>query len=97
MNVHPAIHPMIAAAAVTPDEAVIQFDGESIVAPVDAIDPATVELACNDHGCCLIPNDGNPHNDIILHPNDASCGSQCTLDSHGLPHGDMVMHGQQQP
>ena len=24
-----------------------------------------VELACNDDGCALIPDDGNPYNDVI--------------------------------
>ena len=31
---------------------------------MDSIDEEKVELACNDHGCALIPDDGNPTNDI---------------------------------
>ncbi len=81
VQVHPSIDPMIAAAAVSQTEAVIQFNGESILAPIDQIDPVTVELCCNDDGCCLIPNDGNPHNDIILQPYTASCADGgCSLD-----------------
>jgi len=33
---------------------------------MDAIDPLAVELACNDDGCVLIPDDANPENDIIV-------------------------------
>lgn len=55
----------IAAAAVTPYDAVIQLNGETHVAPMDSIDPDKVELACDDTGCVLIPDDGNPHNDLI--------------------------------
>ena len=56
----------LAAAAVSATEAVIQHEGQSFVAPIDQIDPNAVELACNDDGCALIPDDGNPHNDIIV-------------------------------
>lgn len=56
----------LAAAAVSSTEAVIQHDGQSFVAPIDQIDPDAVELACNDEGCALIPDDGNPYNDIVL-------------------------------
>lgn len=58
----------LAAAAVSPTEAVIQVDGESIIAPIAHIDPDKVELACDDTGCALIPDDGNPYNDIIVEP-----------------------------
>lgn len=42
----------------------IVIDGASFLAPMEAIDPVSVELACNEKGCALIPEDGNPHNDI---------------------------------
>ena len=59
------IDPELAAAAVSPHDAVIQIDGKSIVAPMEHIDTTKVELACDDYGCALIPDDGNPHNDIV--------------------------------
>lgn len=71
MPVSPDVHPEIAAAAVSPTEAVIQYNGESIIAPIDHIDPSMTELACNDDGCALIPDDGNPHNDVIVQSPDA--------------------------
>ena len=64
----PYVDPELAAAAISPHEAVIQIDGESIKAPIDQIDVDKVELACDDTGCVLIPDDGNPHNDIIVPP-----------------------------
>ena len=60
------VDPELAAAAVSPTEAVIQIDGRSIIAPIDQIDPDKLELACGLGGCALIPDDGNPHNDIIV-------------------------------
>ena len=39
-------------------------NGNVIVVPVSEIDPEKFELACDDTGCALIPDDGNPHNDI---------------------------------
>ena len=62
----PYADPELAAAAINPHEVVIQVDGKSIFAPIDEIDPNKVELACDDTGCALIPDDGNPYNDI--HP-----------------------------
>jgi len=61
------IDPELAAAAVTADHAVIIHEGQAFLAPIDAINVDAVELACNDHGCALIPDDGNPHNDIHVH------------------------------
>ena len=58
------VHPELAAAAVSPHDAVIQIDGKSIVAPMEHIDVTKVELACDDEGCALIPDDGNPYNDV---------------------------------
>lgn len=58
------IDPELAAAAVSPHDAVIQIDGKSIVAPMEHIDTTKVELACDETGCALIPDDGNPHNDV---------------------------------
>ena len=60
------VDPEIAAAAVNPNEAVLQVDGKTIIAPFSAIDPSKVELACDENGCCLIPDDGNPENDIYV-------------------------------
>ena len=67
-HVKPAydVHPELAAAAVTPHEAVIQVGKKSIKAPFEHIDTEKVELACDDKGCALIPDDGNPHNDLIV-------------------------------
>ena len=33
---------------------------------MEAIDPLSVELACNDDGCVLIPDDGIAENDILV-------------------------------
>ena len=66
VDVLPGTNAELAAAAVSPTEAVIQVDGQSIIAPMDHIDPDKVELACDDTGCALIPDDGNPYNDIIV-------------------------------
>ena len=60
----PGTEPELAAAAINPAEAVIQHNGRTIIAPIDQIDPDKVELACNMDGCALIPDDGNPLNDI---------------------------------
>ena len=64
--VDPRIHPEIAAAAVSPTEAVLQRDGKTTIAPMKDINTDATELACNLDGCVLIPDDNNPHNDI--HP-----------------------------
>ena len=65
-DVAPGTNPELAAAAISPTEAVIQHLGKTIVVPIDRIDPDKVELACDDDGCALIKDDGNPHNDIIV-------------------------------
>lgn len=72
------MHPELAAAAINPHEAIIQIDGRTIKAPFEGIDVDKVELACNDEGCVLIHDDGNPYNDIIL-PN-----SDGVKSSHGF-------------
>lgn len=46
------------------ESAVIVYNGEAIIAPMEHIDPDKVELACNMDGCALIPDDGDPTNDI---------------------------------
>jgi len=66
VNVAPGIAAELAAAAVSPDQVLIQKNGKTIVAPIDKIDPNTVELACDDTGCVLIADDGNSRNDINL-------------------------------
>ena len=58
------IHPEIKQAAVSKNQAVIVDNNNVIIASMAEIDPDSVELACNDTGCALIPDDGNPHNDI---------------------------------
>ena len=65
--VAPGTHPELAAAAVNPYEAVIQVNGETIIAPMSEINPNSVELACDDTGCVLIPDDGIASNDLIPH------------------------------
>ena len=54
-------------AAVSQHEAVIQVNGDSFIVPIDKINPDKVELACNDDGCALIPDDGNPYNDVLVY------------------------------
>lgn len=56
----------LAAAAVDANTVVIQHNGESYYAPIDQVDPDKVELACHMDGCALIPDDGNPYNDIVV-------------------------------
>mmetsp|Transcript_15720 Transcript_15720/g.18664 ORF Transcript_15720/g.18664 Transcript_15720/m.18664 type:complete len:124 (+) Transcript_15720:1129-1500(+) len=91
--VDPSINAELAAAAVSQDEAVIQHNGESFIAPISEIDPDAVELACDDHGCALIPDDGNPYNDIIVesthdehahqdHAHDGLVHDQHIVDQH---------------
>lgn len=65
-HVEPAgyVDPELAAAAVSPHSAVIQVGEHSVTAPFHKIDKEKVELACDEYGCALIPDDGNPHNDI---------------------------------
>ena len=65
--VSPDVDPELAAAAVDADHAVIVHEGLAYIAPIDAINPDAVELCCNDEGCALIPDDGNPDNDIHVH------------------------------
>ena len=55
----------LAAAAVNDDQCILQIGDESIIADFDEVDEDKVELACNDHGCALILDDGNPDNDLI--------------------------------
>ena len=59
------VDPELAAAAITPREAVIQIRDEAYAAPFLDINVDKVELACDTTGCALIPDDGNPHNDIV--------------------------------
>lgn len=64
----PYIDPEIKAAAYDQESAVIVYQGDAILAPMEHIDPDKVELACNMDGCALIPDDGDPTNDIIVSP-----------------------------
>ena len=64
VKVSDKIDPEIAEAAFDKKQAVIVHEGNAYLAPMDAIDPEAVELACNTDGCALVPDDGNPHNDL---------------------------------
>ena len=70
------VDPEIASAAFDSKQAVIVHEGNAYLAPMDAIDPTSVELACNNDGCALIPDDGNPHNDISPEKAQAMIGSK---------------------
>ena len=63
-NAAPGTDAEIAEAAYDENNAVIVHDGEAFLAPIDSINPDAVELACNEEGCALIKDDGNPANDI---------------------------------
>ena len=62
--VKPGTNPEIAAAAYDENQAVIVHKGDAFLAPMSSINPEAVELACNEKGCALIKDDGNPHNDV---------------------------------
>lgn len=87
------MHPKLAAAAVSETEAVIYVKGKHVVAKFEDIDVNKVELVCNDYGCALIPNDGNPHNDIIVdhasHDHDLHAHDK---HDHGHDHHDHHDH-----
>ena len=70
------VDPEIASAAFDSKQAVIVHEGNAYLAPMDAIDPTSVELACNNDGCALIPDDGNPANDITPEKAKAMIGSK---------------------
>ena len=59
-----SVDPEIAAAAYNEHATVVVHEGEAFLAKIDSIDPEKVELAGNSKGLALIPDDGNPHNDI---------------------------------
>ena len=67
IDVGPSVAPELAAAAYDENKAVLMHEGEAFLAPFDAINTDAVELACNDDGCVLIPDDNNPHNDLYVH------------------------------
>ena len=81
------VNPELAAAAIDPSTVVIQHNGQSFFAPMDQVDLDAVELACNDDGCVLIPDDGNPHNDIIL---DFGLDDHDHDHDHDLPGGSDI-------
>lgn len=74
------IHPELKAAAISPTEAVIAYKGKLITAPMDQIDPDRVELDCLGDDCVLIPDDGNPFNDIIFDGNGNKVRAQPMID-----------------
>lgn len=65
VEVAPGTHPELAAAAISHDKVVLQVDGKTIIAPMSEVDTDKVEVACDEDGCVLIPDDNNPHNDLI--------------------------------
>ena len=73
------VDPEIAGAAYDDKQAVIVHEGNAYLAPMDAIDPEAVELACNTDGCALIPDDGNPDNDLT---------PEMAKDIHSPAHND---------
>ncbi len=85
--VAPGTNAELAATAVAPNKSVLQVDGQTIVVDHDEIDTNKVEVACNDEGCALILDDGNPHNDLIPDQPDTSIPAPDT-HYHDAPHGD---------
>ena len=43
----------------------MKIDGEKHLVPAHHVDPTKVELNCEDGRCFLVPDDGNPHNDVV--------------------------------
>ena len=43
----------------------MKIDGEKHLVPIHHVDPTKVELNCEEGRCFLVPDDGNPHNDIV--------------------------------
>ena len=62
--VKPGTNPELALAAYDENQAVIVHKGDAFLAPMSSINPDAVEPACNEDGCALIKDDGNPHNDV---------------------------------
>lgn len=67
VDVDPSVHPELAAAAYDGQHAIIA-EGPTLddcfLAPMDMIDPDSVELACDSTGCVLIKDDGDASNDV---------------------------------
>ena len=78
----------LAAAAINDNQAILQINGKSIVADFDEIDADKVELACNEDGCALVLDDGNPHNDLIPYKDSDGYSEEeqkaPPLSSHGI-------------
>lgn len=79
-------HPELAAAAFDSENAVIQYNGESFLAPISQINHEDVELACNRNGVALVADDGDDSNNITVDPNDPNIhwhadGSVCDVFS----------------
>ena len=58
----------------------VKIDGEKHLVPIHEVDPTKVELNCEEGRCFLVPDDGNPHNDIVpgvnSHGHESSSKSQ---------------------
>lgn len=54
----------LAAAQHSEHEVRVQVNGENPLAPIHEIDPEAFELNCDGEQCYLVPDDGNPLNDI---------------------------------
>ena len=64
----------------------MHIDGKTLHVPFESIDTDKVEVQCNDEGCALVLDDGNPHNDVYLgvdHVNKFS-GMPIALPKHEL-------------
>ena len=62
----PSVDPMLVAAAYDQTNVVFVFGDVAYLVPMSGIDTDMVELACNERGCALIPNDFDESNDVAL-------------------------------
>ena len=92
---HPKVDAELAAAALSHDTVAVQIDGKTYEAPMSEVNTDMFEVACDDHGCVLIPDDGNPHNDLIPDQKqepkqDDHSNNDQPLSSHGM---ELKIHG----
>ena len=62
---HPEMDAELAATALSHNTVAVQIDGSTYEAPMHEVNTDMFEVACDADGCALIPDDGNPHNDLI--------------------------------
>ena len=65
INTHPELDAELAATALSHNTVAVQIDGKTYEAPMSEVNTDMFEVACDADGCALIPDDGNPHNDLI--------------------------------